>query len=307
MSHVATLAALFICLSTGNPDCKDKNPKEKKAMAEENNTAKAGAEPANTEAKDNTAMAGAEPAKDAKSDSSTEEKPTPFDKDPRWKSARTAEKKLNDLLKANGMEDPDDLVDLIEHGKAVKGKLKDLNDLDSIIKDAEEIRRYRPYWQEQQERKRREQEDPEQTMARLEKELRAREKAERAREEARRQADSAKAAIGNYERDVTGLVRDLDIPKEQRDFVHKLLGVGNPTNDIDITDRKAVKKVVTDLLKEKEAYDQAVINHYLKGKGEVPKVSSSSAAATQETKPKTMLKDARKIFLETMQKAASGG
>ena len=275
-------------------------------MAQDTNTATAGAEPANTEAKDTTAKAGAEPAKDAKTDPSTEEKPAPFDKDPRWKSARTAEKKLTELLKANGLEDPDDLVDLIQHGKAVKGKLKDLNDLDDLIKDAEEIRRYRPYWQEQQERKRREQEDPEQTMARLEKELRAREKAERSMEEARRQAESAKAAIGNYERDVTGLVQDMDIPKEQRDFVHKLLGVGNPTNDIDITDRKAVKKVVSDLLKEKEAYDQAVIQSYLNRKGELPKVASSSAAATQENKPKVMLKDARKIFLETMQKASGG-
>ena len=80
-------------------------------MEQDTNTAKAGAEPANTGV---TATAGAEPAKDAKTDSSTEEKPAPFDKDPRWKSARTAEKKLNDLLKANGIEDPDDLVDLIE-------------------------------------------------------------------------------------------------------------------------------------------------------------------------------------------------
>lgn len=275
-------------------------------MPEDTNTAKAGAEPANTEVKDTTATAGAEPAKDAKPDSSTEEKPVPWDKDPRWKTARTAEKKLTDLLKANGLEDPDDLVELIQHGKAVKGKLKDLNDLDGLIKDAEEIRSYRPYWEKQQELKRREQEEPEQTMARLEKELRARERADRAKEEARRQAEAAKTAIGNYERDVTGMVHDMDIPKEQRDFVNKLLGVGNPTNDIDITDRKAVKRVVSDLLKEKEAYDQAVIANYLKSKGEVPKVSSSSAAATQETKPKIMLKDARKIFLETMRKASGG-
>lgn len=239
------------------------------------------------------------------SESSTDEK-LPFDQHPKWKEARTAAKKLSDLLKANELEDPDDLTELVQRGKAVKGKLADLNDLDAIIEKANKLDKYEAYWKDQEERKRRTNEDPEQTIARLTDELKKRDEFNQRKEAQKRQAEDAHRAIQSFEQEVTGLVKELEVPKEQQGFVLEFFGVGNPANDIDITDRKAIKKLITDGIKKKEAYDQAVIASYLKGKDAIPKVGSTAGATVTESKPKIMLADARKIFRETMQKATGG-
>jgi len=98
----------------------------------------------------------------------------------------------------------------------------------------------------------------------------------------------------------------MEIPKEQQNFISEFFGVGNPFNDIDITDRKAIKKLVADGIKKKEAYDQAIIQAYIKGKEGIPKVAATQAAAPTQDAPKVMLKDARRIFAETMRKASGG-
>ena len=279
-------------------------------MPEEEKTVVAGAEPADKGA---TVGLPTDEKKDAKADSSPDVvvdkdgKPLPWSEQPKWKSARAAEKKLNDLLKANDLDDPDDLLDLVQRGKTVKGKLADLNQLDTLIEKSNKLDKYEAYWRDQEEKKRRETEDPDQTIARLEHALRNKSVAEQNREAQRQQSENAKQAIQSYEREVSGLVKDLEVPKDQQSFVLEFFGVGNPANDVDITDRKAIKKLISDGIKKKESYDQAVIAAYLKGKEGIPKIGSAAGATATETKPKIYLKDARKIFLETMQRGASGG
>lgn len=275
-------------------------------MPEEKDTAKAGAEPADKAAEAKTAdKAGAEPAaKDAKSDSSTEN--VPFDKDPRWKSARLAEKKLQDLLKANELEDADDLQDLIRHGKAVKGKIKDLNDLDNIIKDAEEIRSYKPIWKKQEEERKRGQETEAETIARLERELHKRDSEVQRREMERKQADEAKRAINFFDGEVSNLIGELEVPKEQKAFTLKFFGVGNPVNDIDITDKKAIKRLIEEGNKDLENFKQSVIKEYLDGKTATPKAGSTSTGPSEENKPRLNLKTARAAMKEMFQRTPGG-
>jgi hypothetical protein len=264
----------------------------------EDNTAKvAGAEPDNTKTASLTDSESV--VKDAKSDSSTEN--VPFDKDPRWKSARIAEKKLQELLKVNELDDPDELVDLVKSGKLVKGKVTDLNQIDGLIAKAQKLDKYEAYWREQEEQKRRQDEDPEQTIKRLERELKGREAAENRKRAEADHVENTKKAITAYEKEVENLIRETEVPKEQKDFMLEFFGVNNPCNDIDITDRKAIKKLVADGVKKKEAYDQAVIKAYLNSKKDIPKVTTTAGASVDGTKPKIMLKDARKMFLERMQ------
>jgi len=276
------------------------------------------------EEKTNTDVAGAVPVdkgqqsdsptdKDAKTDSSPEVvvddkgKPLPYDQQPKWKAARAAEKKLNDLLKANDLEDPDDLLDLVQRGKMVKGKLADLNQLDALIEKSARLDKYEAYWQEQEELQKRQTEDPEETIKRLEAKEKLREAAETRKRAEEQYVENTKKAVSAYEAEVTNLIREIEVPKEQCEFVAEFFGVGNPCNDIDITDRKAIKKLVADGIKKKEAYDQAVIKAYLESKKGIPAVTSTAGASAEVGKPKIMLKDARKIFLETMQKNALGG
>jgi hypothetical protein len=283
------------------------NSKEKE-MEEVKNTDAAGAVPA-----DKGQVS--EPPTDKKeevSDSSPEVllddkgKPLPWDKQPKWKAARQAEKKLEALLKANGIEDPDELEDLVARGKVVKGKLRDLNDLDKIIEDAEEIRRYRPVWADQEERKRRETEDPEHTIARLEHALKTKSVKEQQKEMERLQAENARKAIEGYDNEVKSLIREMEMPKDQQGFILEFMGVGNPANDIDITDRKAIKRLVSEAQKKKEAYDQAVIKAYLAKKDDIPKVGSSSAGVDIEP-PKITMKNAKSVFRDNIAKALRGG
>jgi regulator of protease activity HflC (stomatin/prohibitin superfamily) len=140
----------------------------------------------------------------------------------------------------------------------------------------------------------------------LEKELKQKENAERNKEAQHREAEAAKQAINSFEREVTGLIQEKEIPKEQQGFVLKFFGVGNQANEIDITDRKAIKKLIQDGIKDKEAYDQAIIKAYREGKINVPEIGTTTTAPMGE-KPKIMLKDARKAFLEAMQRVIPGG
>lgn len=268
-------------------------------------TERVGAEPTDT-----TVKAGAEPVKDAKSDSSTD---VPWNKDPRFqdflkekKTLTAANERLQNLLKANELDDPDDLADLVAKGKVVKGKISDLSQIDDIIAKAQKLEKYEAYWKNQEERKKREQEDPNDTIAKLDRELREKHDSDQQRERQWSEADNAKRAIHTYEREVTELIKELEVSKDQQGFVLEFFGVGNPANDIDITDKKAIKKLIQDGIKKKESYDQAVIAAYLKTKQEIPKVASGAGTATETTKSKIMLKDARKMFREQMQ-GASGG
>lgn len=246
---------------------------------------------------------------EAKSESSPDEvvkdkegKPLPYDQQPKWKKARAAEKKLDSLLKANDLEDPDDLLDLVQRGKMVKGKLADLNQLDEIIAKANKLNQYETYWASEAEKRRRETEDPETRAERAERE-RDDLKSEKQRQAFdRQQAENAKAAIDGYDSEVKSLIKEMEMPKDQQGFILEFMGVGNPANDIDITDKKAIKRLVAEAAKKKDSYDQAVIAGYLKGKGQIPKVGSAQTGAPELDKPKIMLRDgsAKRAFLERM-------
>ena len=280
-------------------------------------TASAGAVPAEKEGqvpatptgdiKDGKKMeANADPSPEVVLD--TEGKPLPWDKQPKWIAARQAEKTLQTLLKANDLEDVDDLVTLVESGKVVKGKLADLNQLDELTTKAAKLDQYEAYWKQQEELQRRDGEAPDETIKRLDRELKAKNNAETRKKAEQAEQEEAKKALGNFDREVTALIKGMDVPEEHQGIFLELCGVGNQANDIDITDRKAIKKMVADSGKKFEALKQAIIADYLKGKEVIPKVGAvSGAAPVGEKQAKTMLKDARKGLHEWAARALSGG
>lgn len=265
----------------------------------EENSEKAGSQPAQ-EKKDATPESS--PEKDVKSESSSE----PWHKDPRFKNELGLLKAAKSLMEKNGLESVEDLVELAESGSKVRGKKVDLDRLDEIAAKAEKLDKYEAYWKDQEERQRRQQEDPEQTIARLESELKRKAATEQYKDQQRKESEAAKSALKNYDMEVQGLIKELEIPKDQQSFVAEFFGVNNAFNEIDITDRRAIKKLVTDGIKKKEAYDQAIIQAYIKSKEGIPKMSTSTPTAPTDKAPKIMLKDARRIFAEQMRKVAGG-
>ena len=249
---------------------------------------------------------------DEKADPSTAD--MPWHKDARFqdflkekKQLTAANEKLQKLLKANDLDDPDDLEELVASGKVVKGKLADLNQIDELIAKAQKLDSYEAYWTAEKDRKEREESDPVTRAERAESKLAETEHRRRVEEGAKRQREETKAAIGNYEKEVTSLIKELGLQKEQEPFILEMFGVGNPSNDVDIYDKKAIKRLVADGQKKVEAFKQSVIAEYLKEKKGIVLTGQGAESVGDKKPAKIMLKDARKIFLETMQRGASGG
>lgn len=244
--------------------------------------------------------------KDAKDQDSSSDDTVPWDKDPRWKEWRGTEKQLKDVLEANKLESLDDLRDLIDEGSKIKGRIKDVGDIEDIIEKAATFDQYQEYWAQQEEIKKREGEDPEETIKRLETELHQKKEARKVEREGREEVEAANRAVRTYEKEVKSLVKDTDLDKEEVAFIAEFLGVGNQFNEIDITDSRAIGKLVADGLKKKAAYDQVVIKNYLAGKIEIPKVPASADTPSAKDPEVKNMKDARKIMKERLGKLFSG-
>lgn len=221
-------------------------------------------------------------------------KPLPFDKNPKWKSARLAEKNLQRLMRDNEVDDIDDLVELVSSGKKVMGKV-DPDALDTIIDKAATLSRYEEYWAQQAEDARRAEEDPDATVARV-----TRENDElRARMNQQKAVDDNQRALSNYDSFVAAGVREVlpNIPPEQSKFLAEFLGVGNPAVEVDITNKSAVGKVVRDGVKKFEKFKQQIIKDYLAGKETVLNIPRTDTGTTSNTGEIKNLKEARKAFL----------
>jgi len=237
-----------------------------------------------------------EPAKDVKVVSSPAE---PWHKDPRFKNDLGLLKSAKGLMEANQLESFDDLRDLLEEGKKVRGKGVDLSRIDEIVAKANQLDQYEAFWKEDAERKKRSGEMPDETVKRLETELRKREAKEKQDAAAKKAQDTAQQALSTYESEVKTLIKSTEIPDKQIDFVQKFFGIGNPCNDIDITDRKAVRKMYTDLTKSITDFKQTVIAEYLETKKGIPPVSPTTTS-TDEVKVTKNLKDARRQAREQL-------
>jgi hypothetical protein len=203
------------------------------------------------------------------------EKDAQLQADPKYKAASEAASKLENLLKANDVEDVDDLVALLESGKKVHGKVADLSKIDEIIKKAQTLDQYEEYWAAE----RKKGETPEQTIARLQKENQALASKTKAEEAAKREATESQKAVEAYESEVKAAVNSAEgLSDSEKAFLAWSLGVGNECNEITITDKKQVKRVVNSGMKKytelvKSMKDEGV-KEYLAGKREIPKVPS---------------------------------
>ena len=242
-------------------------------------------------------------------DSATQEtKDLPWGKDPRFKDDLEAVKigkSIKSLMAANELSDVEDLKDLIESGKKVHGKKVDLENLDEIMEDSKTLKRYQQYWKQQEDLNKQNAEAPEETIARL--------KAERdevisrvsKKEMSEREAKEAKQSVQFYESEVSTLLESAPMSKSEKEFLAWSLGVGNECNEIQITDKKAIRKVLNDGVKK---YDNLVktikeeaVKDYLAGKKGIPSVpSTDGAVATINIEPPKGLKNLRKAFQDSM-------
>lgn len=241
------------------------------------------------------------------SSASEENNTTPFDQHPKWKKAREAEKNLQNLLETKGFDSVDELVDQLEQGSKLSQELSG-RDLDDILSKAETLEKYEAHWAEQERLKARENKSESEIIEDLESEL-SKVKNERQSEADRiKQEQEVKKSVEFFETEISTLVAKQDsIPDDYKPFVEKFLGSGNPMFDVDPTSKMAIRKTASELMKEINAFEQAIIKRFKEGKLKVPTTPSSSqgtdtASSATEPKPIKNLKDARTVLMEKLSK-----
>lgn len=260
-------------------------------------TAIPGSEPGPGQTSDSPTDTGGKPADPPTVEMDDDGKPLPFNEHPKWKAARQAEKKLNELLEKNDLDSIDDLVDLVGRGKSIVGKGIDPESLDEIISKATEMDQVKEYWAQQREEKLRAEESPEETAERLAKENDELKKKLTGKNE----VEAGKRALEKFEKAVKGFVETAipGAPKEEREAMAFLMGVGHPFAEIDIVNEGQIKKMGREVIKRVEALKQKTIKDFVESKKELPKMTTSSAAAPQPGGIRT-LKQARSAMMEQL-------
>ena len=221
--------------------------------------------------------------------------PAPYDQDPKWKSARAAEKQLTELMETTGFEDVESLA---EHLKTTK----DI-DLAEIMEDSQTLKQYKEYWAANEESKLRQEETPEQTIKRLEERNVKIDNERMSEKESQSEIVNAEKALNNYNKTVTSIVSSNDsIPEAQREFLNMFLGVDNPANEVDIDDPKAVKAMAQQGVKKYQSFVESILKDYRDGKLKIPKVAGTvdGEAVVEPEKKIKSIKDARKASMEIL-------
>lgn len=212
---------------------------------------------------------------------------------------------IDELLDKYGLSTKQELDEFLSKSTKVMSRLGDA-DPDELVRDSETLKKYRKEWAKEERSKAKEGETPEQTIARLEAELDEREykfsKASRERE----RAEQAKQNLDGFFGFVSASIDQMkDIEAPLKPVVAAIMGVGNPVNDIDIKDRKAAKRVLTEYaVKVAKTAQEALIKSYRTGKDQIPVVpppgDSAPATTTVDGQGPKNLTEARRIASQSL-------
>ena len=212
---------------------------------------------------------------------------------------------VEEILDEYGLDSPEELKEFLASLNEMKGKIGD-NDLDTLLENTKTLNQYQENWKAREEEKRRESETPEQTIARLEKEKKELQTKHITQAERIKKSREAEAILDGFYDTVNSTIRsNKSLPKEYRPFATKYLGIDNPINAVDISDKAAVRRIAkTSVEKDMADFEQTVIKRYLAGKVKVPNVTPTepTPGATSETdarNPKT-LSEAKKIMMQSV-------
>jgi hypothetical protein len=225
-------------------------------------------------------------------------------KDDQLSGAGSGQLDVEEILDEYGLDSADDLKEFIANLSAMQGKIGE-HDLDALIENTKTLQKYQANWQQQDEEKRRETETPEQTIARLEKEnknLQTKNVSNANRQKAAKAAETALSDFGDTVETVISSAKAL--PKEYAPFVAEFMGVDNPINEVDITDKAAVRRLTKAGINKINKFEQAVIKRYRAGKIKIPKVTSTeptpgSTGSKDAANPKN-LKEAKSLLMQSL-------
>jgi len=221
------------------------------------------------------------------------EKPLPYDQDPKWLSARAAEKRQGEILEKHGFEEADDLEAALDRGMTITEALGD-RDAKKLLQDFTELKEWKDkvenYWAEQERTKAEEDLDPDELAAKYKQELADLKKAESDKFTEKQRLETAKSEIAAFNETITSAVEKQGFEEGAAEIAKLLMGVDNPFNTVDISDKKAVKAMAVNGAKKLSDFiatiKQSAIDEYSAGKSEFAPMSP-----VVETKPAVAAKD----------------
>ena len=251
-------------------------------------------------------------------------KPPPYDQDPKWKAARATEKAVQDILAEHSLLDIEELKDALKSGLTLKQVLGS-RDAAKLIADSDEFAKITAKTEGEKRSQQAANETPDETIERLTKE----------RDSAISDRDTVKSDVEarqHSEKVVKDYVEDVDrviglmeapLPDAEKSLLRLVLGVDNPSNIIDIEDRKAVREMAQTGVKNFQIAIQAIkqqaIDNYAAGKSKLtvstraqegtPPVNSAERKPTPKEASNDQVFDAGKtelleLLMKGMQAAA---
>jgi len=224
-----------------------------------------------------------------------EEKPLPYDQDPKWKKARAAEARVEKIIEKYGYDDIDELEAALDEGKTIS-ELIGKRDAKKLIEDSQTLQTYREYWEEEKRKEQEELEEPDERAERLAKELKTLKQQTEEKEKTAQEKKKLAEALVDYEKIVENIISQQKFSKEESEIATLLLGVKNPFNTIDIEDKLAIKKMAKEnTAKFKSFVDkirQEAVDEYAKGKSKFIPISPTASPAKTSVSKKDIPKDA---------------
>lgn len=225
-----------------------------------------------------------------------------------FEKAKESQEALAGLLKDHGYDSTEDLVKALSSGNDLKGKIGDVK-VDDLLAKAKTLDSYEQYWAAQDTKTKREDETSDERVDRLEKRIDASETAKKQEALKKSQLDENQRVLVDYGSEIKDVVeKEEAISEEYRPFVSEFLGIDNPANEVDITNRTEVRKMAQGGIKKVQNFEQAVIKRYLGGKIKIPEMTKTEPVETdsiKEKNPKTIA-EARKTATEFLTKHFAG-
>ena len=226
--------------------------------------------------------------------------------DPKLEVAVKAKEKLDELLETHGYDSLEDLSTAIQKSNDVATKLGEA-DLAEILEKASTLDRYNEYWAAEDVKKKSD-EEPEDSVTRVEKKLDSFISGKEKEVSDKKALEESERVVTGFNDEITSFIKGQEeVPEEYRPLMGEFLGVKNPFNEVDITNKVAVRKMAKDGIKKIQDFEQVVIKRYMDGKIKIPDITKTEGAAPDTGKLNIKnLKEARSGMLESLTKHFMG-
>ena len=215
-----------------------------------------------------------EPETDPETDpnAAKDEKPLPYDQDPKWLAARAAEKSLQEILDDNEIGDVDELKAMLRSGMTIKEIVGD-RDAKQLIQDADTLKKYNEYWAEQKRVAEEADLDPDEKAELYKKRLDDYKRQRSDDDAGAEKIKAGKVAIEDYSNRVDTVIEKHELAGDAAEMGRLIAGVDNPFNTVDIFDKKAVAEtadaVIAKYVEFRKKDRQAAIDDYAAGKSKI--------------------------------------